>query len=189
MFNAMLTEQEDLFYSWNLKIHIVSYWPHKCDGTEVKLGLNWYTVKLWLNFPVELFLIILCVLCMNGCEEARLRQSVSLCTCFVKRILNGFWLNLVLGVYIQHFRINLILFHISSLGKWAKVVTLLTSIQVMSGWNINWDTKYPDWGILWFFSVHPGEFHDSALEMAMTASCHILSNSLVILPFSDILLV
>jgi hypothetical protein len=42
------------------------------------------------------------------------------------------------------------------------------------------DTDYPDWGFLWFSSVHPGKYRYSTLDYVTTASFYILSDFLFI---------
>jgi hypothetical protein len=63
-------------------------------------------------------------------------------------------------------------------------LALMLYIQEVLGSNFGLQIGYPD---RWFPSVLPGKCKDSALNYAVTASIHILSNySLIILSFNGI---
>jgi hypothetical protein len=64
----------------------------------------------------------------------------------------------------------------------------LTCIQEVPGPNLGQGTEYPDWGVLYFFSVPPEEFPDNILNYDMTASFHTFYNSVsTIMPSFDTL--
>jgi hypothetical protein len=68
-------------------------------------------------------------------------------------------------------------FHYTSPNVVIEWLTLLLRIREVTGSHLGQETRYPDWGFVWFSSVCPRKFRVSTLNSATTDFSLILSNS------------
>jgi hypothetical protein len=63
----------------------------------------------------------------------------------------------------------------------AEWLTLLLRIREVSVSNLGSETGYPDWGLSWYFSVSPGEFRNSTIQLGYDRFLPNLFQSLILL--------